>query len=162
MLIPRAQSATQLVLSLTFYFAFCLTSPWPLVSSAAEEEFILLSIEGDLIGKIESVQEGMDPLHILNAYYALLATEVRTDLETLRDQLSALVPDYEVAFTAADSAELSEVMDEIDRLWGFTRTIHGQEFTLEVIKVLDQVYNSIFPLSGSGPEISSENRGLIP
>lgn len=104
----------------------------------------MLTIQGDLVGRIESLGEGSDSGLIINTYYSLLSEEVRTEIESLRRLLSALTPDYEVAYNATDSAELSEVKDEIDFLWAAIRAIHAQKFTPEVVELLNAAYGKIF------------------
>lgn len=104
----------------------------------------MLTIQGDLVGRIESLGEGGDSGLIINTYYSLLSEEVRTEIESLRRLLSALTPDYEVAYNATDSAELSEVKDEIDFLWAAIRAIHAQKFTPEVVELLNAAYGKVF------------------
>jgi hypothetical protein len=69
---------------------------------------------------------------------------LRTEIENLRHQLSALLPDYQVAFNAADSAELSQVKDEIDVRWAAIRRIHELQFTREVVRLLTEAYGHVF------------------
>jgi len=115
---------------------------------AAEEAPILLTIKGDLIDKIESPLDANNPEAIISAYYDLLATEVLAQINPLRQQLAKLVPDYDVAFTAADSAELTEVKSDIDVCWAAIRTLHAQEFTPEVVDILNQAYAEVYALIG--------------
>ena len=115
--------------------------------NAAEEEFTLLTIQGDLIGKIDSLDLSSDRDTLLNSYYNLLPQGLRTEIKTLRQILSTRIPDYEVAVNAGDSAEFSEIKDEIDLYWAAIRSIHIQHFTREVADFLGSIYNNEFPFS---------------
>ena len=55
--------------------------------NAAEEEFTLLTIQGDLIGKIDSLDLSSDRDTLLNSYYNLLPQGLRTEIKTLRQIL---------------------------------------------------------------------------
>ncbi len=141
----RISLRIQAVLTIFYCFVFLFS----ISSHAAEEELVILTIEGDLIGKIETLDNEEDYSQIISNYYLLLPTEVQAQIETLHFQLSALIPDYEVAYLAADSAELSEVMDEIDVLWNSIRMLHTQYFTAEVVELLNQALSSVFRLPGT-------------
>lgn len=115
-----------------------------LPARAAEAELTLLTIEGHLIGRIESLAADADSDILINAYYALLAPEVRLRAESMHAMLVDLIPDYEVAFIAADSAEITEVKFDIDVIWAGVRTLHASHFTREVAALLNTAYNSAF------------------
>ena len=115
--------------------------------NAAEEEFTLPAIQGNLIGKIDSLDLSSDRDKLLNSYYNLLPQGLRTEIKTLRQILSTHIPDYEVAVNAGDSAEFSEIKDEIDLYWAAIRSIHIQHFTREVVDFLGNIYNNEFPFS---------------
>ena len=123
-------------------------------ASAAEEELTLLTIQGDLVGKIESLVGSNDPELIIRSYYDLLPEELQAEVAILRLRLSALVPDYQVAFAAADRAELVDVMDEFDVHLTQIRSIHAQEFTLEVVEILNNAYAEAYSMIG--PEQSRQ------
>lgn len=111
---------------------------------AAEEPFVVLTIEGDLLGKIDTPSNNNAPEYLITTYYKLLSPETHQQLEALRDRLVRLIPDYEVAFTAADSAELTEVKEDINSLWAEIRMLHTQLFTPEVVTILEQAYSHAF------------------
>lgn len=138
----------RLILQLVMLTALALGILCSIPASAAEDELTLLTLEGDRIGKLPEkldLQGGaIDPGKTIQDYYALLPTDVRLDLETLHSALLALIPDYDVAFTAADSAEITEVKSDLDSLWASIRTIHLQYFTTEVRALLDTAYDSAF------------------
>ncbi len=136
MAISRIALLLGLSLSASIIFLILLSSS----ASAAEEELVLLRIEGDLIGKLEYLEEESSSEVVLGAYYSLLSEEVQADLKSLRDQLSALIPDYEVAYTASDSAELSEVMEFIDVIWNEIKILHRQGFSSEVVEILNSAF----------------------
>ena len=143
---PHAR--TRLLLAPFLMAVFWLTSLCPVIATASDEELIVLTIEGDLIGKIESLDDANSSDLIISAYYDLLTEIVRIEIASLRSQLSALIPDYEVAFTAADSAELTQVKSDIDELWAGIQTLHAQYFTPEVVKLLIEAYDSAFSSIG--------------
>lgn len=137
-----------LLLRIALISGFYLSSLHSLSATAADEEVILLTLEGDLVGKVEYLDEASNSALVMSTYYNLLPLEVRTEIEALRSQLADLIPDYNVAYTAADSAELVEVMDKFDVRWAAIRTIHSQEFTQEVVQLLNMAYEDAYGLAG--------------
>ena len=115
--------------------------------NAAEEEFTLLSIKGGLIGKIDSLGVFSDKDSVLNTYYSLLPQRLQKEIITLRRRLLIRIPDYEIAVNAGDSAEFSEITNEINLYWAAIRSIHIQHFTREVAELLGGIYSSEFTLS---------------
>lgn len=128
--------------------ALCLAALCSPSVIAADEELVLLTIQGDLLGKIESLQREDDGAFIIDAYYELLASDVRAEIEFQRLQLFALLADYEVAFAAADSSELMGIMEAFEQYWAVIRTIHAQQFTLEVVGWLNKAYGDVYPFIG--------------
>ena len=114
-------------------------------SAAAEPEPILLSIEGHLVGRIESLVDADNPALVISSYYDLIPEEQKDSLERRRESLASLLPAYRVAFTAADSAELAQVVSDIDTQWAEILTIHAREFTREVQQILVVAYREVFP-----------------
>ncbi len=110
---------------------------------SAEEE-VLLTIEGNLIDRIELVDGDSDADLVITIYYDLLPNDARADIEILRGRLERLQPDYEVAYLAADSAEMAEVRDQIDEEWAVIQAIHLYYFTAQVVDILNQAYISNF------------------
>ena len=121
----------------------------PHLSSAAEQEPVLLTIEGHLVGPIESLSDSIDPALIIRSYYDLLPEEQREAAESRRLNLDALLPAYRVAFTAADSAELAQVMTDIDTHWSAILTLHALEFTRAVQQILIDAYRETYSFSFS-------------
>ena len=115
-------------------------------STAAEAEPILLTIEGHLIGRIETLADSGDPARIIRSYYELLSQEQRDTVEIHRDRLASLLPAYRVAFTAADSAELAQVVSDIETQWAAILRIHAQQFTREVQQILVTAYGEVYSL----------------
>lgn len=113
---------------------------------AAEEEDVVLTITGNLIGPIETLAEDASPLRIIYSYYALLPDEPHAELDRLRLALSNRIPDYEVANRAADTAELNEVVDDLGFYWASIRSIHAREFTAGVAETLNQAYGELYPV----------------
>lgn len=137
-------SATGTTLSCSIFLAFYLAGFSAIPARSAEAELTLLTLEGDLIGRIEALEADIDSEFLIQAYYALLAPEIRQEAETLHTGLIDLIPNYEVAFIAADSAEITEVKFDIDVLWAGVRTLHSLHFTREVAELLNTAYNSAF------------------
>lgn len=115
-------------------------------STAAEPEPILLTIEGHLIGRIESLTDSGDPARIIHSYYELLPQEQRNTVEIHRERLASLLPAYRVAFTAADSAELAQVVSDIETQWAAILRIHALQFTREVQQILIAAYGEVYSL----------------
>lgn len=108
---------------------------------AAEDSIVLLKIQGNLIGKIEQQETINDTEQFIDSYYALLSREKINLLQTHRNELSNLIPRYRIAYTAADSAELAELMDEISMHWQHLKSLHGEYFTEEVSSLLGAAYD---------------------
>ena len=113
-------------------------------SPAAEPEPILLTIEGHLISRIESIADSEEPALIIHTYYDLLPREQREAVEIHRKILASLLPAYRVAFTAADSAELAQVVSDIEAQWAAIQEIHARQFTREVQQILVAAYGEAY------------------
>lgn len=113
-------------------------------SPGAEPEPTLLTIEGHLISRIESLANTEDPALIIHTYYDLLPREQREDAEIHRERLASLLPAYRVAFTAADSAELAQVVSDIEAQWAAIQEIHARQFTREVQQILIAAYGEAY------------------
>ena len=122
-----------LVLSL---FARCLY--------AADSEVIFLTIEGNLLERIERISEDSDPETIIARYYDLLPVPVSREIKNRQQDLEKLLPDYEVAYLAADSAEMAEVRSEIDSKWARILILHSEFFSAEVMIILNTAYVAKF------------------
>ena len=124
------------------------------VSSAqgAEDEFVILNFEGNLIGPIEPIEDRIEnaqqATRLINAYHRLLATEVQLELASLHEQMLGFISGFEVAYTAADSAEFSHLMSEIDLRLAAIQDVHAQKFTDEVVDLLTEAYQLILPTFG--------------
>lgn len=99
-------------------------------------------VEGHLIGKIDTIELGDNPEFFINSYYVLLAADPLEKAQSHRQELIDLLPRYNVAFSAADSAELSELIDEINFHWAAIKSIHAQHFSSEVKNLLNQAYDN--------------------
>lgn len=110
----------------------------------AEEELTLLTITGDLIGELESIQGIENPNVIITAYYAELSGEARAELVALRRRMDRRLEDYQVAYTAADTAEINETLDDLSFYWASMRTIHAQKFTEAAFQQLSAAYGELF------------------
>lgn len=142
-------SALNSLRSLCLLCSLLLASALLLPTAAAEEDLAILTIEGDLLGRLDSLKPVEGTVLIIDAYYSLLPETIQDQVQTLRQQLAAMMPGYEVAFLAADSSELAELMFDIDLVWAEIRTIHSQKFTAEVAQLLNEAYNDIFSKLGT-------------
>ena len=105
---------------------------------AAEE--VLLTIDGNLIDRVEYLDANSDADQIINTYYEFLPEDAQADIDIRRTRLERLQPDYEVAYLAADSAEMAEVREDIDEKWFVIQSIHRYFFTARVVEILNQAY----------------------
>ena len=115
--------------------------PLSMTASSAEEEFSLLILEANLIAEIEGQQAGLSPGQIINSYYSLLDEDAAARANLHRRELNSLNPRYEVAYQAADSAELAELMDEISFHWGAIKSMHSKHFIRNVQTLLSTAYD---------------------
>lgn len=115
----------------------------------AEDEVVLLRIDGDLIGLALTASEGLvdreQALRLLDDYYSLLAPEALQSVETLHREILGLIPDFEVAYAAADSAEITHVMSEIDLRLAALQQLYTTSYTQEVTALLLEAYRLILP-----------------
>ena len=132
------------LLSKLFFYSFAVYALILSCASVYSAEEVLLTIEGNLIDRIELVDEGSDADLVITIYYDLLPDDARANIEILRGRLERLQPDYEVAYLAADSAEMTEVRDQIDDQWAVIQVIHLYYFTAQVVDILNQAYISNF------------------
>ncbi|MBL4580967.1 MAG: hypothetical protein JKY29_04035 [Gammaproteobacteria bacterium] len=118
----------------------------------AEDEFTLLKIDGNLIGPIESIDHRIDDAHqatrLISAYHQLLSAAVQAEVALLHEQILKFIPGFEVAYTAADSAEFSHLMSEIDLRFAAIQDVHAQEYKQDVIGFLTEAYQLILPTFG--------------
>ena len=111
---------------------------------AADSEVIFLTIEGNLLERIERISEDSDPETIIARYYDLLPVPVSREITNRQQDLEKLLPDYEVAYLAADSAEMAEVRSEIDSKWTRILVLHSEFFNAEVMRILNTAYVAKF------------------
>ena len=124
----------------TLYAALVWLSLLPFSAMAAEEELTLLTIEGNLIDRLELLGENSSASLVITTYYNLLPEQAQSDIGVRRARLERLQPDYDVAYLAADSAEMAEVREKIDEQWIVIQSIHEYFFTRQVVEILNQAY----------------------
>lgn len=121
-------------------------------AQGAEDEFVTLTITGNLIGLIEPIGERIDnaqeATRLISAYHQLLTAQVQSEVASLHEQILGFIPGFEVAYTAADSAEFSHLMSEIDLRLATIQDIHAQKYTQDVIGLLSEAYQLILPTFG--------------
>ena len=134
-----------------FFSALFVSFSLSMMAFSAEEEFTNFILEANLIAEIKGLQADDNPEQIINSYYSLLDKNAMARLNLHRAQLISLTPRYEIAYKAADSAELSELMDKISFHWGGIQSIHAQRFVRSVQKILSDAYDQklldVSPLS---------------
>lgn len=120
-----------------------------LAAYGAENDIQLLTIEGNLIRLSETfdstIVDRQDAVRLVHEYHRLLPEDLRTDVESLHQQILKLLPDFEVAYAAADSAEITHVMNEIDSRWASIQGVHRQTYTLAVVSLLNEAYQLLLP-----------------
>lgn len=119
---------------------------------AAEDDFQLLTIEGHLIGLVEPFDGVVDNKHeaaqFVSTYHQLLTLDSQAQVDFLHEQILALLPNFEVAYTAADSAEIDHLMSEIDVRLAVIREVHARSYAQDVIDLLNEAYRLILPTFG--------------
>lgn len=125
----------------------------PPLAQGAEDE-VLLRLDGDLIGLPPTASEVLvdreQALRLIDDYYSLLAPEALRRVEALHREILGLIPDFEVAYAAADSAEITHVMSEIDLRLAALQQVYATNYTQEVTALLQKAYRLILP--GLGEE----------
>ena len=118
----------------------------------AEDEFVILTIDGNLIGPIEPIGDrinsAQEATRLISAYHQLLHPAAQIEVASLQAQILKFIPGFEVAYTAADSAEFSHLMSEIDLRLAAIQDVHAQQFTRDVIGLLTEAYQLILPTFG--------------
>jgi len=112
---------------------------------AAEEEVLLLSSD-DRISLRSS--DGTEPSTqgLIKRYYELLAVPTQKRLTVLQMHLANRMEDYEVAFAAADTAEVNEIYADLSRYWTEIQLIHYQEYTSAASGELENAYAALYEL----------------
>ncbi|MFT4887209.1 MAG: hypothetical protein ACJA2D_001103 [Pseudohongiellaceae bacterium] len=124
-----------------FFSPFFLSITLSMMAFSAEEEFTILVLEANLIGEIKGLQAEDNPERIINSYYSLLDKDAMARIGLHRAQLISLTPRYEIAYKAADSPELSELMDKISFHWRAIKSMHARHFVRNVQKLLSNAYD---------------------
>ena len=115
-------------------------------STFAAEEEILLLFSGNRVGLLTN--DGNEPgaEELIRRYYALLAAPAQEKLKTLQMQLANRMEDYEVAFAAADTAEVNEIYADLSRSWAEIQLIHYEEYTDAAMGELQNAYAALYEL----------------
>lgn len=114
-------------------------------AGAAEDEFTLF-IAGDRVDVIDNLPDDITAAELLSRYYAELPAEQRQRLQSLKRDLEDLMPDYDVAFSAADTAEVNAILSEVTRYWSSILSIHAETFTPQAAQQLRKAYGELYPL----------------
>lgn len=127
---------------LTCVVMVCLNSQGSL---AAEDEFTLFLDDGR-IGLDESLPADSSAAELIEHYYGLIPVAKAERLLDLRQRLARLMPDYEVAFTAADTAEVNAILSAVTRHWSAILGLHDELFTPDLALQLRDAYGKLYPL----------------
>ena len=121
-------------------------------AQGAEDDLVILTIDGNLIGPIEPIGDSIinvqQATRLISTYHQLLTTQVQMEIASLHDQILEFIPGFEVAYTAADSAEFSHLMSEMDLRLAAIQEIHAQKYTQDVVGLLTEAYQLILPTFG--------------
>jgi hypothetical protein len=121
-------------------------------AQGAEDEFVILTFDGNPIGPIEPIGDRIDnaqqATRLISAYHQLLSKRVQVEVASLHEQILKFIPGFEVAYTAADSAEFSHLMSEIDLRLAAIQDVHAQKYTQDVVGLLTEAYQLILPTFG--------------
>lgn len=109
--------------------AMMFTVASPVACSHAAEDTQLLSITGDQIDVLETVDEDTKPSVVIDSYYRKLSKSDQQQAAELKQDLISLIPNYEIAFAAADTAEMNSVLSKVAFRWAVLRTFHAEHFT---------------------------------
>ena len=112
---------------------------------AAEEE-VLLFLSDDRKDLLASDGNEPDAEDMIRRYYGLLAAPTQARLAALQMQLANRMEDYEVAFAAADTAEVNEIYTDLTRFWAEIQLIHYQEYTTAAMDELQTAYAALYEL----------------
>ncbi len=125
-----------------FVLAVSILTPTLLASA---EELNVLTFESNLIGEIR-LKNNPSNLEILHAYYEQLPPSNRELLLQALESMDTLLANYKIAFTAADSAELTQIIADMNMQWIKIQDIHRGAFTNRVCRLLDEVYSALYSL----------------
>lgn len=111
-----------------------------------DQELTILSIEGDLIAPLAEETGDSDPEVLIERYYEKLGTGTARRLRTFFTELGRLSTEYNIAFNAADTAEVNELVEDTVMVWARIRTLHARHFNAEATQQLLLAYETLFPL----------------
>ena len=115
-------------------------------STFAAEDTQLLTISGNLIDVPDSLDKEAAPASVIEQYYGELNSADRKQAMALQQELARLIPNYEIAFAAADTAEMNSVLSNIAYRWAVLRTFHAEHFTDAARADLFKAYNELYLL----------------
>jgi len=116
------------------------------VNVNAAENTPLLIITDDRVGVLDEQNGDYDPALEITRYYELLGSSEKQEALNLRRELVDLIPDYDVAFAAADTAEINSVLSAIAYRWAVLRTFHAEHFTDAAREALFRAYTELYLL----------------
>lgn len=118
----------------------------PVSNIFAAEEEVLLFLSDDRIDLLASDGNESGAEDMIRRYYGLLAAPTQERLAALQMQLANRMEDYEVAFAAADTAEVNEIYADLSRYWAEIQLIHYQEYTSAAMGELQTAYAALYGL----------------
>ena len=118
----------------------------PVSNIFAAEEEVLLFLSDDRIDLLASDGNEPDAEDMIRRYYGLLAAPTQARLAALQMQLANRMEGYEVAFAAADTAEVNEIYTDLTRFWAEIQLIHYQEYSTAAMDELQTAYAALYEL----------------
>ena len=130
-------------MKLKFLFSATLVAQLAQPALAADEE-VLLTITGGRIELLNNGEQLDDADYLVLRYYQLLPLALQERLQLLRHRMDRRMEDYEVAFSAGDTAEINEIVDDLSAYWARIQQIHFEEFTLAAMQDLVGAYAALY------------------
>ncbi|NWG45216.1 MAG: hypothetical protein HXY25_01545 [Alphaproteobacteria bacterium] len=105
------------------------------------------SVKGELLGQAAlALGEVNGSAFIVTGTYDALPKAAQEEVDELRSEIEALVPDYLASHQADDRSTMVAVLGEMGAFWTDIRAIHSRELSPERAKLLDVAYGNM--LSG--------------
>jgi len=111
----------------------------------------VLGISGNLIPVDSSLSEASNAELVIDSYYGQLSAAQAAAGRELRQELARLLVDYKFAFSAADTAEVNNLVSAIALCWAKVRTLHATEFVPDAVAQLRAAYGKLYPSLAADP-----------
>ncbi len=88
---------------------------------------------------------------IIDTYYDMLSGEAQAEVDMLRDEIQALMPEYRAAHKADDVLTMMAILGEMGIYWTDIRAVHSRELDPAVANLLDVAYGNMTSGHEHGP-----------